>query len=200
MPDRDSFLYTPYYCEENVWHLCQAPQLAQFEPKVVFLTNAMRSCAFLNQRAAPSAEHLMFWDYHVVVLAKSGKPSTLSAPPISGADPSAGTWEIWDLDTRLGMPIAVDDYLSQTFPLIPKTEQFQPVFRVIDSDEFVQVFSSDRSHMRDQKGKWLQQPPAWDPICRDGTFNLIDFLETEPGGIGVLMDRFAFLSRFGAPL
>lgn len=179
-PDRDSFLYTPYYCEENVWHLCQASALAKFERKAVFVTNAMRSCAFLNQRAAPSAEHMMFWDYHVVVLANTDG------------------WQIWDLDTRLGMPVPVDDYVAQTFPQHPQTDPFEPLFRIVECDEFVETFSSDRSHMRNQSGQWLQPPPAWEPICRDGIWNLLDFLDTEPGGIGFLMDRAALLKRFGA--
>jgi protein N-terminal glutamine amidohydrolase len=191
-PDRNSFLYTPYYCEENVWQLCQAPALAKFECKAVFMTNAMRACAFLNQRAAPSADHLMFWDYHVVVLANSGTASNLLTPSVS----TSARWEIWDLDTRLGMPVSVDEYIACTFPQHPETRDFQPLFRVVDSDEFLATFSSDRSHMRNQHGEWLQPPPPWDPICRDGIWNLIDFLDTNPGGIGFLLDRPAFLKRF----
>ncbi len=48
----ESFRYTPYYCEENVWHLCRQPSLSAFEKEAVFISNPQRACWLWEQKAS----------------------------------------------------------------------------------------------------------------------------------------------------
>ena len=67
-----------------------------------------------------------------------------------------------------------ETYLSESFVA---TEA--PVFSVVDADQYIRRFVSDRRHMIDQNGMYLKAPPAWDMI---GTgFNLWGFVDGEYG-------------------
>ena len=54
----------PFYCEENIWHLCQETFLLPFERKVIFISNKGRCFAMKHQRA----DSLIARDYRVVLL------------------------------------------------------------------------------------------------------------------------------------
>ena len=97
MANRDLFKYCPRYCEENVWHLCQEPRFQGLEQDVLIISNALRACAFWEQRAAPRPGVPMFWDYHVVLVMRDGASF------------------VWDLDTTLGFPVSARTYLDRTF-------------------------------------------------------------------------------------
>ncbi len=144
-------LYQAFYCEENVWHL--ADRMRDRARTVVFISNAERTCALWQQRAAPAGLPVV-WDYHVVL--------------------GAGGL-VYDLDSRLGSPIAIDDWIAGTFP-IPLPDALAPRFRVIDGDRFLEVFASDRSHMRSGEG-WRALPPPWPPIGQG--MNLMRFVDME---------------------
>ena len=58
-PDID---YQAYYCEENIWRLCQQPQLQVHKSEVVFISNPRRTCALWYQRAAPYPTEPVVWD------------------------------------------------------------------------------------------------------------------------------------------
>jgi len=46
------------------------------------------------------------------------------------------------------------------------------LFRVVHAPLFLQSFASDRSHMKDPTGNWIQLPPKYAPImAADGTTN-----------------------------
>jgi len=46
------------------------------------------------------------------------------------------------------------------------------LFRVVHAPLFLQSFASDRSHMKDPTGNWIQLPPKYAPIMSaDGTTN-----------------------------
>ena len=117
--------YQPYYCEENVWRLCQDPRLAAAERLVAVITGAgllgaERRCLFFHQRCAGAPQEPVLWDFHVVLLA------------------CAGGWQVWDLDSDLGAPVAAADYLSATFGdqrLIPAA--LRPRLRLIDAATYV---------------------------------------------------------------
>jgi protein N-terminal glutamine amidohydrolase len=147
-PTADGFRYQPFYCEENVWWLLQEEALGV--PRyAVFVTNRRKQCPIWGQRAGP-VDGCVVWDYHVVALT----PARVSEPP-----------RVWDLDSRLGFGIALDRYLDATFPLnqIPEAAPFAAQFRVVEAEELLALFRSDRSHMRDPSGAWRAPPPPWSP-------------------------------------
>jgi hypothetical protein len=158
-------LYTPFYCEENIWHLCQQDALRDRDKKVVWITGAGGICALWRQRAARQPDQPIGWDYHVVLL--TGSPSG---------------WAIWDLDTTLPCPLPLPEYLAQTFPYADQIPgEFQPRFRIVDADDFLSTFSSDRSHMLDAGGRYRKTPPPWPAIGADRPSNFARWLDpTDP--------------------
>ncbi len=171
---RHSYPYAPYYCEENIWHLCQQADFGAFDSKVVLISNHSRTCALWNQRASMTPDEPVIWDYHVILLFdKEG-------------------WQVYDLDTVLNAPTSVAEYLWSTFGQAQVPEQFQPQFRIIDANEFVSLFSSDRSHMLTADGQWQVPPPVWPAIVRNGQSNLMDLIDMEKPSPGTVMDLMQF--------
>ncbi len=167
----DPLAYTPYYCEENAWHLCQRPELAPLDPHVVFVSNARRCVPMWAQRAAPEGEPVL-WDYHVVVVTRAPTP------------------QVWDLDSRLGLPVPATRWLSGTFAHLDEVRaSFHPRCRVVAAAELVATFSTDRSHMRGPDGGWLQPPPPWPaPYAPSRGMNLFDFVDPGATGAGQVLD------------
>lgn len=157
--------YWPFYCEENIYHLCHSKELLSFERKVVFISNRQRCVAMKNQGSA--ADSSVSWDYHVILLFRDNH------------------WQVVDLDSRLARPCPVADYLALSF--FPRAADFfPPLFRVVEAADFTSIFSSDRRHMRDEDGAWLQEPPPWSPIRNElkESFNLWDFVDMDGVGHG----------------
>ncbi len=159
--------YQPFYCEENVWRLCQDQRLGGAEALVAVITGAgrvgaERRCAFYHQRCAAAPGEPVLWDFHVVLLVRTRG------------------WQVWDLDSGLGAPVAAGDYLAATFgdqQLIPAA--LRPRLRLIDAAAYVSQLRSDRSHMRDRAGRYLQPPPPWPPPGGGREHNLAAFLDPE---------------------
>lgn len=172
------FHYTPYYCEENIWYLCQNKKLDGLLKKVVIISNEQKSCRFWGQRAATSIATSICWDYHVILLSKKGQ------------------WEVLDLDSLFGFPLDFEQYMKSTFRNIDFGEAFSPLFRVIDSNEYVTKFSSDRSHMITQSGKWLAPPPPWPPIIRNEQNTFGKFIDFKSKWIGKIMQYEDFYKNF----
>jgi protein N-terminal glutamine amidohydrolase len=149
--------YQPFYCEENVWHLAQ--EMRGRGARVIFVSNADRACAMFKQVAGDP----IVWDYHVVLWCEG---------------------QIYDRDSRLAFPVSLDEWIAATFP-VPLPQMFRPKFRVVDADRFVEVFASDRSHMRTKNG-WQKPPPSWPPIG-EGT-NLMRFVDMEQEFEGKVSD------------
>lgn len=155
--------YQPFYCEENVWWLCQEPRFADARSWVVVMSNRGRQCALWEQRAADPGEPVV-WDYHVVLLVER---------------------MVWDLDTRLGLPVPLPDYLRASFrTLPPEVAAYRPLFRLVPADEFVKVFATDRSHMNDADG-WRAAPPSWKPP--GAGMNLMRFVDMDDDFIGAVV-------------
>jgi len=173
--------YHPCYCEENVWWLCQHERVASLERWVVFISNAERCCALFEQQAG-LAGGAVIWDYHVILLAR-------------GDD----ELQVWDLDSRLGLPCGLPDYLAQTFPLQQLgAEAFAPRFRVVEVVDFLASFATDRSHMREIDGRWLAPPPPWKaPGAAGQVPNLMRFVDMDDAIAGVVVDLPGLVRRFG---
>lgn len=167
---RDTCLYASRYCEENVWQLAQAPELAGLQRSAVFITNARKTCALWHQRSAQAPGEPVLWDYHVVLLTEGDAP------------------RLWDLDSDLPFPSPALDYLSATFPFAGSLPpEVEPRFRLVPAEELLQTFASDRSHMRAPDGSWHAPPPPWPPIATAGeTMTLPRYLDLrlpQPGQV-----------------
>jgi len=158
---------TPFYCEENVWHLCQHPLLQGRPKKAVFISNPLKVCPMWSQRAGRGRP--IVWDYHVIVLAE--------AP-----------FEVWDVDTTLGLPLPAAEYLAKSFhENVPKP--YQPRFRLVPAEVYVDVFCSDRAHMRKRDGSFTRPAPVWPTITPKGqTPNLMRFVDMEQTFLGEVVD------------
>ncbi|KAJ7632478.1 N-terminal glutamine amidase-domain-containing protein [Roridomyces roridus] len=89
-------IYTPYYCEENVYLACEA--MASEDVSAVFISNHEKTVALWNQKLSQDPQFPVFWDYHCVLLFRGPEQ-----------------FYIYDLDTRLPCPCPLKDYLNQTF-------------------------------------------------------------------------------------
>lgn len=172
--------YHAYYCEENVWHLCADPRLAAHPRAAILVSNPARTVAVAYQRAAPRPELPIVWDYHVVLAARD--PQGLS---------------IWDLDTTLGMPVPLLDYLGRS---LAWPHGFAPPhearFRVLEAGRYREVLCTDRSHMRDAAGRYRVPPPPW-PAIGTGTnlMRLVDMDDPIAGEVVALAELPAALAR-----
>lgn len=192
--------YARYWCEENIWHLCRErldePEATRPTAiRVLVVSNLEHACALWQQRAAPAPSLPVLWDYHVLMLCR--EPSIQGGqggPEGQGSRGGQGGWSVWDLDTTIGLPVAIDDYLRGTF--LRRHGAHAPLFRVFDGADYVRVLSSDRSHMRRPDGSWTEPPPPWPPILagESNLMRLIDMREKTPGEVmtlGELERRFA---------
>lgn len=177
----NSFRYQPYYCEENIWQLAKKFSREKGEAnderngEVWFLINNNQTIATAQQRAV-DANSFVIWDYHVVYYS-----------------PDKG---VFDLDTRCSFPCAVDIYLEASFlSLVSITpREYSPHFRVIPASEYLSLFSSNREHMLDENGNYLQPPPQWSAIGEGN--NLASFTDFNNKSIGEIISLKKLISRF----
>jgi len=158
MPPR----YWPYFCEENVWHLCSDRDAIDGPiegRKVVFVSNERKQVAMRRQRAGGGGP--IVWDYHAVLLA-AGK--------------------LWDLDTTLGFGVSPELWLEKSFIAVAP----QPRFRLVDAAAYTTSFASDRSHMIGADGRPLKPMPPWPPIGKG--MNLMRFVDMKEPFLGELTD------------
>jgi hypothetical protein len=144
-------MYWPFYCEENIWHLCADPQFERADPRVLFISNAARRFAMWGQRSAVEPSLPIVWDYHVVLLAR-------------GVGDLAGGFAIWDFDGLDPSPRSASAWLRSSFEsigLLPPI--YEPRFRMLAAADYQQHFRSDRRHMRSADGI-VREPPPWPAI------------------------------------
>lgn len=176
--------YQPFYCEENVWQLAHQRRDEPGERFVVFISNPTKSCALWAQKAAPSPAQPVIWDYHVILIERT-----------------KGQVQVLDLDTTLGMPLLLQDYLARTFatpPGLPEhmRAQIAPHFRVVPAARFLACFASDRSHMLTEDG-YQQPPPPWPCIQTNGAqMNLMRFVDVEAPFEGELFELGSLRDHF----
>jgi len=154
------FNYSANFCEENIWHLCQNPALESFSKKVLIVSNSARYCPFRFQKSIQGYE-IVWWNYHVILLATNTESSF-----------------IYDFDSTLPVPLSATEYIDQTFG---RSDSWRPVdlpyFKSIDAADYLASFNSDRSHMKDDAGKWLSDPPKWQIIGKNGDLPLPELLD-----------------------
>ena len=136
---RESVAYTHCYCEENVYLLLN--QIS--EPCwAVFVSNEQKIVAF--QGHAKESGKTMYWDYHVVAIAKKGDE-----------------FIVFDHDHQVcSFPCILSEWLKKTF--VPG-QRFAPKFRVVSRETLFENFTSDRSHMKDSG----QPPPPYPCIINN---------------------------------
>ncbi len=162
--------YQPFYCEENIWQLCRHAQPGPGERLVAVVTGYGGRCALWHQRTAEVGGDAVLWDYHVMLFA-------------NGPD-----WQVWDLDTDLGLPVPAAAYLNATFPVGPRIPaRFLPRFRLIVPDDYRAHLRSDRSHMRDEHGELTSPPPPWPPPGGGRDSNLARFISGDGTVVGEVM-------------
>lgn len=173
-------LHQPFYCEENIWHLAQDPRCGPGYRLVLVIGGTSGRFAMWHQRAASRPDEPIPWDYHVVLLVHHGG------------------WQVWDLDTTLGTPIPVDTWLAASFPHQERIRPgLHPRFRVLQADAYVALLRSDRSHMRDADGGWLQPPPPWPPPGSGGS-NVLALADVKRPTPGTVLDRAGLMTYLAA--
>lgn len=151
--------YTKYFCEENIWCLCQQEAFQDLPQYVLFISNSAKQCPFWFQKAAKPFDPIL-WDYHVIL-----------AVQLDG-------WHIFDLDTRLPCPMELDEYFTQSFlDVVSFGSNLAPHVKIIDAKKYTDEFYSDRSHMKDKNGNWLATPPSWPLIENAKTISIDDLLD-----------------------
>lgn len=152
--------YTKNYCEENIWHLCQHPELAGLVKKVLFVSSTNKNCAFHFQKDSVDGAPV-WWDYHVILFVSKDNSEL-----------------IFDLDSSLDQPTPLQDYLRLTFQnLDEKNESSRPIFKAIDSADYLTGFFSDRGHMKNAEGDWIFEPPHWPMIENNKDLPIQDLID-----------------------
>jgi hypothetical protein len=95
-------------------------------------------------------------------------------------------------DSAVPFPVPLSTYIScvlQPEAMSNADDSFQRKYRMIPRIEFLEKFSSDRSHMLHENGDYNATPPRDDPI-RNGPDNLQELISMERGcGVGRVFDE-----------
>lgn len=174
-----NFKYSANFCEENIWHLCQNPELKGFSKSVLIVSNPAKNCPFRFQKSV-FGEEVVWWNYHVILLAVFNNLSL-----------------IYDFDSTLSIPLNAVEYLKKTFDEKDHLRaEHLPLFKSITAIDYVDSFFSDRSHMMDEQGNWLSSPPDWQIIGKNKNLPLAklqDFSSTSEQKIYNLQELEALL-------
>jgi len=170
------FRYTPFYCEENIWHLAQEECFRGQETYAVLISGKGPYRRLWFQGNAKQPDLPVLWDYHAILLSyRKG-------------------WWVWDLDTTLGLPVSADTYFARTFLRSNlDAKDADVILRLIQADEYVERFSSDRSHMKLPSGAWAAPPPEWPMIQNERESNLLDWLDISKVGPGQVLTLAEFV-------
>ncbi len=98
------------------------------------------------------------WDYHVILLAKENEK-----------------YKIFDFDSQLDFGCDVDYYFSNSFPQVEIPDELAPRFMIQSTKFFREHFQSNREHMKDEKGDFVEPEPSWKKISEES--NLDKYLE-----------------------
>lgn len=161
--DAGRYPYTPFFCEENIWHLADRLIAEGVPPdrlSVLVLGNRARQIPLFAQRAGRRGDGLVVWDYHVILHHRMEDGDL-----------------IYDYDSRLVFPCPFDLYRAETFPdprRLPPELHLR--VRVVPAAAWLREFHSDRSRMRDALGRPLKPFPPW-PVIGPPTGQGVDLQE-----------------------
>lgn len=211
---RDACDCAPFYCEENVYKLCErlvaacgdddASSSAVYAVFVVprgkrgatHVDDAVGGVLTAHSRSAPvdSAAHALIWDYHVFAVL-----SGVGARRVAYA---------YDLDTLLRFPTPFLEYAHATYDVAAPwdaarggclTPEDALLFRVVEAAELFAAFASDRRHMRAAPPDVAQ--PRWACIRAadtDEPYTLDRFVHAAPDvRPGRVLSWTQLLRRFG---
>jgi hypothetical protein len=167
LPQRETYLYHPQYCEENIWHLCQCPEFARSD--VIVMASRGEFFPLLCQRQAVTPHVPLLWDYHVVLLWHAANDQRY----------------ILDFDTTLPFCTPVMQYVQRSFLAENSLNaSYVPWFRVMSAQAYASTLQSDRRHMKTAEG-WLCTPPVWSPISLTSSnlYKFTDMSDPEYGQI-----------------
>jgi hypothetical protein len=176
------FKYTPCYCEENIWQLARDSRFHELDARVILITGPGSHRKLWFQRSSEHVTQPVCWDYHVILLVWDN------------------TWQVWDFDTTLDFPVNASTYFLKTFRGPDESfENTNAFFKTIEAKEYIDNFSSDRSHMRLPSGDWVVPPPSWSPIVKGGISNLIEWLDIESDGPGKVLSLEQIIKLCSSP-
>ncbi|CAI9740618.1 protein N-terminal glutamine amidohydrolase [Octopus vulgaris] len=99
VPPAKQCMHVKYYCEENVWKLCEAVNIDRPEElefcSVVFISNEDRAVPIWHQKIGKPDEPVV-WDYHVIFLWRL-----------------EGESYVYDLDSSLPFPCKLEMYINE---------------------------------------------------------------------------------------
>jgi hypothetical protein len=225
--DREKAVYTSRYCEENIILLCETFQSycsprtcpscgqsegngegARLESFAVFISNERKQVPLWHQSASCSSENPILWDYHGENCSSSTAIARLADPILRKVvfllrhlrkDKSVQCSVIFDFDSDLPWGDKACSYVHKTFaPDMSIVEDYRQYFRVVNCQQAVEEFASDRSHMRNQgTDTWLASPPAYPPLRgpkSSSDMSLDSFLDMRSGShLGVVYSVRQFL-------
>ena len=169
----------------------------EYSYHVVFVSNLPRCCSFYMQRAAAASgtnNEFVNWDYHVFVIreavveAVADEEETTTTMIKRDNKRRKSQVEVLDVDTLLlPYPCPLDEYLDGSFPQYDSKQQqyhhhtttnkkdvdiYRPIFRVVNAQQYLRYFYSNRMHMyNNDNGQWSAPPPNYLPIM-NGLFEL----------------------------
>ncbi|GJM88463.1 hypothetical protein PR202_ga04527 [Eleusine coracana subsp. coracana] len=155
--DASSFTHTPCYC---TCHHVRSLNMLGFVPPCSE-ENVYLLCKELIRTgvADPGGN-----DLYVVFISNERKQVPLWHQKASNSDDGFICWDYH---------VICIQYVSNAIrPLSFGDSVYRRLFRVIHAPLFLRSFASDRSHMKDAMGNWIQLPPKYEPIvAEDGTTN-----------------------------
>jgi len=168
MLQKENCLYQPYYCEENIWQLCKHDYFKNSEVEVLFLLPSQAKCIAVWHQKLSEDNNPVLWDYHVVLYHKKANL-------------------IFDFDSELNFPADAISYFQHSFSTIYPI--YLPTFRLFQKKDFESYFYSNREHMKNEAGQWIEPPPKWEMPGIDLThyekrISLTDILNSNNESIG----------------
>ncbi|KPA84920.1 putative DREV methyltransferase [Leptomonas pyrrhocoris] len=178
--------YAHCYCEENAYMCLEKARefpdvfdrsyavfMSSFtcDPSREIYNQWTSTVPYRSFKSPDPSRDLVIWDYHVFTVVHNkanGKwfvidhDSSLS----SSSEPALGNWSKYciDFDMYCSNTLFLEESLASPYKSRVQLLMDAVQFRVIDGDEYLLFFRSDRSHMIDNSDKYSQKPPSWPPI------------------------------------
>lgn len=108
---------------------------------------------------------------------------------------------VYDFDCSLPLPCDFSSYSKQVLrddDLLH--EDYHRRFRVVSAHDYLEVFASDRSRMKNQTGEWIKPPPQYPCIqTNESSNNLDDFIcmDNKLFHVGEILTLKQLNTRFG---